>query len=447
MEQVLVVSRLPVRQPTRHFLDSLIGSIGSLYVTIISFALLYSYVGTTLFLQGQTLPALVALDKLLLLREMHHVDSDDFKDAEVSDLPSFFVKAKFEQIGESMNWYFDKNLLRISKFTSEPLENSKVVRNLPMRMATGGTCDVLKTELKPGYTFQITTKKDSTQNPYSVMSENVELLVFGCESSVVDAKLLSFDNDYRQQAYAMPREWIDQIIPASPWRPFESEYPARYLPGLQQAAVLVPQPMAEYSKFDNPDQYVVVDEKVIDSLILNYVESRLGIHVAANKINEAVERLYEQKENEASYFGITAPITFLVKIGPLIYFVLSIELWRRVRRLPSGRIVSDKYWFAFETKDWGGRAYSTLYAFIPVLLGFLVYSLFAISQNLGIPVFGRWVTLTGLITLDLPRSYGADADIFALFVASVALLQFLISILTVQKLYRVVAANRCEPIL
>jgi hypothetical protein len=141
-----------------------------------------------------------------------------------------------------------------------------------------------------------------------------------------------------------------------------------------------------------------------------------------------------------------APVTFLVKIGPLIYFVLSIELWRRVRRLPSGRIVSDKYWFAFETRDWVGWSYSTLYAFTPLLLGLLIYGLFAISQRLGCLLFGRWVTLTGILTLSFPVVFGPKLDYFALGIAAVALLQLLILIISVRKLYNVVAANRREPL-
>lgn len=186
-------------------------------------------------------------------------------------------------------------------------------------------------------------------------------------------------------------------------------------------------------------------QRDVDYAILHYAESHLGKYFAGNKLEEAAQQVYEQKENEASYLGITAPIAFIVKIGPLIYFVLSIELWRRVKRLPRGRIVSDKYWFAFETKDWGGRVYSTLYSFIPLLLDLLIYGLFAISQNLGFPLFGRWLTFTGLLTLNFPYAFGATADYFALVIAGLALIQLFILILTVRKMYQVVTVNRREP--
>jgi hypothetical protein len=162
-------------------------------------------------------------------------------------------------------------------------------------------------------------------------------------------------------------------------------------------------------------------------------------------LNDAVQQLYEQKERDASYFGISAPGILLVRLGPLIYFVLSFELWRRVRRLPAGKLISDKYWFAFESRDFVGRIYGFFYACAPLLLGILIYLLFAISQGLGVIVFGREVTIQGLVTLNFPVAPGSGwitTDYFAMAIAVVVVpIQFLILLLTVRKLISVVAAN------
>jgi len=164
-----------------------------------------------------------------------------------------------------------------------------------------------------------------------------------------------------------------------------------------------------------------------------------------SRLDDAVEQVYEQKENDASYFGITAPNTFFVRIGPLIYFILSVELWRRVRRLPTGKLFSDKYWFAFETRDIVGRTYSFLYAFAPLAFGILVYVLFAISQGLGLIVFGKWVTIPGLLTLNFPMLPGvgwATTDYFALAIAlALVPAHLFILALTSRKLFAVVSAN------
>jgi hypothetical protein len=70
--------------------------------------------------------------------------------------------------------------------------------------------------------------------------------------------------------------------------------------------------------------------------------------------------------------------------------------------------------------------------------------LFAVSQNLGLIVFDRWVTIPGLLTLNFPMILGtgwAIFDYFALAIAFAIVPHFLILLLTVRKLFSVVAAN------
>jgi hypothetical protein len=387
--RAIAVSTKPVRRPTHNFVDSLIGSIGSLYVTIISFALIYSYVSVTLYLQSETLPALIALDKLILLRDLSGGAHFHVRDAKIKDLPNFFSEAIIAQINETVKEDERQDEPEASrtekvpsKFTGELLQNSQILRDVPMGMAIGGVCEVLVTRLSPGHEFNFTTNT-VVAGTYSAMSEDVQFATFrGCEPGLsLDFRILIFKVDDEQHAFAIPRAWLVQF--QGPPTPFGLPY--FQFREFDQVAALLPQAMAQYADFNFAGEYVILHERAVDYLILNYAETHLGKHFAANKLDEAAQQVYEQKENEASYFGITAPVTFLVRIGPLIYFALSVELWRRVRRLPSGRIVSDKYWFAFETKDWVGRIYSTLYAYVPLLLGLLIYVLFAISQGLGFP--------------------------------------------------------------
>jgi hypothetical protein len=81
---------------------------------------------------------------------------------------------------------------------------------------------------------------------------------------------------------------------------------------------------------------------------------------------------------------------------------------------------------------------------MPLLLGILIYGLFVISQGLLVVLFGRLVTISGLLTLTFPMVpvSWVKIDYFALAIAfPLVPAQFLILILTVNKLARVVAAN------
>jgi hypothetical protein len=82
-----------VRRATQNFVDSLIGSIGALYLTIISFVLIYSYVGINLYQHNQTLTTPVAVDKLLALHYLTGGNDGLVRDAKLKDLPNFFADA------------------------------------------------------------------------------------------------------------------------------------------------------------------------------------------------------------------------------------------------------------------------------------------------------------------------------------------------------------------
>jgi hypothetical protein len=327
-----------------------------------------------------------------------------------------------------------------SKFTREPLPRSSVFREVPMRMAVSGTCNVLVTQLSPGQEFQFATFL-IVGEVYNVKSEDVQLASFlGCEPGPSgEFKVLVFKLDDDQYAFAVPRSLEQEFFGL----PKPDGFKNFLFNELQQTIPLLPSPMDKYVHF--LEEYVFLHGKAVDYLVLSYANTQLGKHIPPDRLNDAIQQLYEQKARDASYFGISAPGILLVRLGPLVYFALSFELWRRVRRLPAGKLLSDKYWFAFESRDIVGRTYGFLYACAPLLIGILIYMLFAISQGLGLIAFGRAVTIQGLLTLDFPNAPGSGwirTDYFAMAIAIVLVpIQFLILTLTVSKLVGVVATN------
>ena len=185
--------------------------------------------------------------------------------------------------------------------------------------------------------------------------------------------------------------------------------------------------------------------RAIDYFILNYARFRIGKFFRADEVESAAEKLYEEKEKDASYLGLTTTSTNLVRLGPLIFFAFSFVLWLRVRLLPIRKLRSDEYWFVFETNDWVGRAYAYLSAVAPFLFGIIVYVLFAVSQNLAQPMFGYMVSLQGLLRLEFPPAPPSGWLVTDAFASVIGLTlvpaNFLILFLTVRKLVQVVRAN------
>ncbi|MHC2367411.1 hypothetical protein ACVIQT_002059 [Bradyrhizobium diazoefficiens] len=411
----------------------------------ISFVALYAYVGLATYEYHLTQNKLVALDQLLALRRLTAFSNAvTTRPARAKDLPSFFSVARSEALDDDLAEFNKEDgkssdPSKPSRFDDAPIDASYVAVDVPMRMAVNGVCDVLITQLSPGVTFTVVTAL-IVGEVSSVKSEDTRLASFhGCQPGPdgdFEALILKLDDG--QYAFAVSSV-LDEVFLG----PRKSQTFANFpLERPERINELVPAVLQKYFKLKG--NFVFLHARAVDFLILRFANEQLGRHLTPDRLDDAVEQLYGQKEKDAAYFGINASSTQLIRIGPLIYFVLSFDLWRRVRRLPRGRLQSDKYWFAFETRDYLGRIYAFLCATAPVLFGVVVYAVFAVSQGLGIVLFGRYVTLTGLLTLTFPAAYGYgwySFDTFAMAVLLFVPIQFVMLILIAKKLSIVVAAN------
>jgi hypothetical protein len=444
---VIFVATKLLTRPSETFVDSLITSIWALYITIISFVALYAYVGINVYEHSQIQPKLVALDKLLALRPLTVFSNfQAIRPAKMKDIPHFFQLAmseSFDQVvaeDEAADNPDKSKPPPPSKFDATLLANSQIYIDVPMRMSVNGACDVLITQLASGETFNFVSFL-VVGEIHAVKSENAKLANFhGCEPGLgQDLQVLILELEDGQHAFAIPRSVEEEFL-GKPSQRFFSNYPFEKP---DRVIDLMPEQIRPYvEKFR--DEFVFVHARAIDYLILKFANDELGKRLTHDRLENAVQLLYEQKERDASYFGIGASSTLLIRLGPLVFFALSFELWRRVRRLPDGKLTSDKYWFAFETRDIIGRTYGFLYATAPLIFGVLIYSLFAISQSLGLVVFGREVTLIGILTLNFPFTLGAgwqSYDPFAFAMLTLVPIHFFILLLTVRKLIAVVACN------
>jgi hypothetical protein len=311
--KTLGVPTKTVRRPTPNFVDSLISSIGALYLTIISFVLIYSYVGINLYQHNQTLPALIALDKLLVLRDLSNGTHPYVREAKIKDLPNFLVDAMMDKFNEPMEADEvdkedeledepkrkksepepKKSEKTPSKFTEDLIQNSQILREISMRMAIGGTCNVLVTRLLPGHDFNFSTFVVVTAT-YTVKSEDVQFAIFrGCEPGLSgEFKILIFKLDDGQFAFAVPRSFGDQFQRP----PSLFGFPNFKFRELNQIKKLLPQPMAEYVHF--MEEYVILHGKAVDYFVLNHAETQLRKYFPASRLDDAVQQVYEQKENE-----------------------------------------------------------------------------------------------------------------------------------------------------
>jgi hypothetical protein len=257
-------TRIVVR-PRQTFTDSLISSIGSIYLTMISFFLIYSYVSINFHLDRQTTPTLFAFDKLLVLRDIARGAPLAIRDARTKDIPQILQSAQTDQHIEIGKRKEEAELgateATPSKFTDELLQRSKIFSKVPMRMTVDETCDVLVSTLAPGQNFKI-RKPFGTY--YDVKSEDVQLAVFRpCDPGIAfdEFKALIFRLDEGKFAFSMPRVSAEQIPHDRPYDAFKE---------LDRVPILLPQPIQKYVKFRG--EYVVLDETTFNSLARDFAE-------------------------------------------------------------------------------------------------------------------------------------------------------------------------------
>jgi hypothetical protein len=125
-----------------------------------------------------------------------------------------------------------------SIFTDELLQNSKI-KNVQMRMAAGGRCDTLISNLLPGQTFKIV----EWISVRDVKSEDVQLAALhACDPGInFEFKALIFNFDNGQSAFAVPRSLTNQL----------QSYGQYYsvFPDLGRVLNLLPRSIAPFVKF------------------------------------------------------------------------------------------------------------------------------------------------------------------------------------------------------
>lgn len=425
------------------FVDHLISSINALYIALISFFIIYIFVCFNHFQHNAAVGNLVALDRLLALRSIAlEVNSSDEK-SKLSQLPNFFERANSEAFKASDDSEIDpysQESMNKRGFTDSQIDQTYIRKSLPMRMAVGAECDVLVTKAKKGSTFGIATFL-IIGKVSRVKSEDTYLISFAqrCAPGFPsEFEALIFRLDDGHFAIGLPKSFESTFPGLAPPMSFTS-FEFQNIDALKSQ---LPEPIQKYANLDEP--FVIQNLRAIEYLILSYSSSRTEAFYRIRDFDNAVQKLYEEQERKTPFFGVNADTLSVINLGPFLFFFLSFELWRRVRRLPSGRITAQKYWFAFETSDFIGKSYAYLCAVAPLVMGLTVYASFAVSQGQSLIIFNRVFSLRSLVTLSapiaLPSGWRVNND-FADFLLYFLIIQIIILALITAKLISVVKRN------
>lgn len=366
----------PAKQSLHGFdCDALLSSIAKILVAIVSFAVLYGYLALEQRNRHAALSNLVGLDKLLAAREVALRAEPGSLQMTKRDLIEFFPEAAKQAHKPKSDGTDPHTVETIEErgFTDEPIPGSVIVS--VMSRLSQRYCKAAVITLKAGDKFNLATMQ-IVGKTYWINSEDVSLVAFdSCLRSSHGSFQILVLKDKRDVIIAFPQFIEREFRPIAPPAPFSSFKFYDY----DKLASLIPGPIAQFAAINRT--LVTVHIHAIEHYILSHATSRQGRFYAPFELDIAVSGLYQEQEKPASIIGINAPISKIIDWGPFVFLILSFELWRRVRHLPTDLKKSRSFSFITDTTDLIGKVASRTYAFLPLICAFIIYYAYIASTG------------------------------------------------------------------
>jgi hypothetical protein len=383
---------------------------------------------------------LEALDQLNVIRAAAHGSLKEVRAVSDSDLPNFYARAAkaLDELYSPAGYLLDAMKLA-ETFPDHPVERSKLFSATLMRTKSIYDCYIAAVDLEPGYTFQFATFM-YVGRVFNVPSEMVTVITQNrncIEDNKDDFPAFIF-KEGSNTAVAIPKS-LERAFPGllAP-KPFK-HYIFRSIETLK---VFLPKSMQRYADFK--DEFDVIHLQAIERVILRYASVVLNHRFAQSELDDAIAKLYEDKKEVANFFGAQLDILQLLRLGPIVLFGVTFELWRRVRQLPRTKFRTDELWFPMDANDIFGKMSAYLMSLFPAIAVLATYVTFAYAQELGTH-FGGWrVSIQDLLEGELPIWQGLESihdDRWAHFWWLMLPIHAIMVVVMTVKLIRVVNAN------
>lgn len=419
-------------------LDALISSIANLYIALLSFTFIYLYAGWIQIRHNDNFSALEALDKLIVTREVSYKKNKEPKPLKFSDIPNFFERA-IEDILESDMQGFDPD----SYERNFPDRDASSGTTFSHHMRLTGRCTIAQVELMSGHTFKFTTYINITRS-FSVPSQSVSVLFFSRSCTVGAARdfsaLIFRDNEH--VAVALPTSLL-RVFPTLSRAMSEgaiggpSHFPFQQL---EVTRALLPAFLYHYARFD--DAYDIVHIREVEESMLRHAITVLNRYFAFAELDDAISKLYDNKKETAALFGVTLEVLHLLRLGPILLFGITFELWRRIRQIPPAKLHTEKLWFALDTGDMIGKITAWLMSLFPFLASLGIYTVFAYSQELALVAWSKVLSFSRVFGWNLLNADDyAQSDNWAFFWWIAFWFHCLILLLLTIRLLRIVDVN------
>lgn len=335
--------------------ERLVGSFTTHLFALVSVSIAYVLLAINFQSRVEAIGQLHGLDKLLAIREVL-VPAKSGQPFTKRNLPEYFARAAEEAsapTSDGTDPYYT-HILDSRGFTEEEISQGSILQ-VSSRLVQRN-CDVARFKLSSGKTLEYATFQIVGKIYHSESSDAVFGVLDQCFDGDRNFVVLKSGSDY---VLALPKSFERDFAPLAPPPPFKS------FPFAEQDKITASLPKELASYINLPADMVTIHIRAVENYILAHATRRHGKYYAPAEIEQAVNALYDEREAQTVLFGISAKPSLLVGLGPLLIFIISFEMWRRVRRIPfgSGNAV---FWFATDTGDNLGRATAYVYSFLPL---------------------------------------------------------------------------------
>lgn len=408
--------KFPMKTISQELQKEAISSSARLFYILVTMIIIYVFAGINKIDRNEAMDNLRSLSiihALILLSE----GSTQHREMPRRELTRFHSRARAEVV--------QNGFILPDKFDNRTIQKAGL-HEVPMRFAPVATCEISVVEGEQGVTF-FGISSYIAGGLHRISSENSRLVSFGrCIGGYgPDFHAWMFKDEKGDILVGLPESFQNSFPKLRPPKPAE----LYVIEETDEIKSLLPLIVQDYLKVGEP--FVLVHIQVLRHVILQYAAERRGVFYSADELGTAVSRLFEEVEARTGFIGINATNTSIIRFGPIVIFIIAWELWRRVRRIePTVR--HDSTWFPFDVQFPLAVAMASAFALAPFVSALLVTYFFIESQELGIIIFDRMVTLSGILTFDFPMAPGPgwiSTDYWALaliplFVTLVGLLLF-----------------------
>lgn len=309
------------------------------------------------------------------------------------------------------------------------IEGSVIFESVPSRTAGQFECDVLRVRLVKGGRF-IIPALSLIDSSLAVASEQTAFIEASNCTPIRSPRLSAIVvlKDTNEVVVGFPEPYLGALSIFSYFRQF-----GKFWGQVQENQFGLYIPAELNSFFDLKDTYIFISESEFNAHVRDFVSSALGANYKHTDRESALEDLAEFQPTDASFAGVTAQNSDILKFGVLLIFATSYILWRKLSLFNQVQRLESPYWVPFDAVGPLSLLGAMFYGLLPIILYFFVSSCYLKLHKIYIKIYDLSLYFDSNVGLQILNEenlynlyYSPDFDSFESVIVIIMMVIYLI---------------------